>query len=51
MNTKQLAALYKVNTETFNKWLKPFKKKIGKRIGNLYTPKQVKIIFDCLGEP
>jgi transposase-like protein len=51
MNIKQLAALYGVHRSTMTRWLIPFRDKIGKRTGNLFTPKQVRIIFDCLGEP
>lgn len=50
-NTKQLAQLYNISPDTFRNWIKPFKETIGKRSGHLYTPKQVKIIFDSLGEP
>jgi hypothetical protein len=51
MNKKQLADLYGVSVNTFSKWLKPFKDRIGKLMGYIYTPKQVRIIFECLGEP
>jgi transposase len=50
-NKKELAALYGVSVKTFNKWIEPFKDKIGKMQGRMYTPKQVRVIFDCLGEP
>lgn len=50
-NTKQLSQLYNISPDTFRNWIKPFKDKIGKRSGQLYTPKQVTIIFDSLGEP
>jgi hypothetical protein len=51
MNKKQLADLYKVGLRTLNKWLEPFKDKIGEQRGKMYNPKQVSIIFECLGEP
>jgi len=51
MNKKQLAAQYKVTLKTLNIWLKPFEKKIGPQLARTYTPKQMKIIFECLGEP
>jgi hypothetical protein len=51
MNHKELAALYNICDKTLRRWLKPFEKRIGKTNGNLFTPKQVRIIFDCLGEP
>jgi len=50
-NTKQLAQLYKVSTDTLSKWLQPFKEKIGDKKSIIYTPKQVQTIFECLGEP
>jgi hypothetical protein len=51
MNKKQLAALYGITVVMLNIWLKPFEEKIGPCAGRLYTPKQIRIIFDCLGEP
>jgi hypothetical protein len=51
MNKKQLAAAYKISVKTLNAWLKPFKDKIGPMTGKVYTPKQIKIIFESLGEP
>lgn len=51
MNKKQLAALYKITIRTLNIWLKPFENMIGPERGRAYTPKQVQIIFECLGEP
>lgn len=49
--TKQLAGFYHVCSETLNNWLIPFREQIGQRTGNLYTPKQVRIIFNCLDWP
>lgn len=50
--TKQeLAASYGVSTRTLTNWLKPHLSSIGKRIGHTYTPKQVKIIYEILGNP
>jgi hypothetical protein len=51
MNKKQLAGLYGVSVVTFSRWIKPFEKKIGAIKGKLYTPKQIREIYDCLGEP
>jgi len=48
---KEIASLYCVNKLTFKKWLKPFEKDIGERIGHFYSVKQVKIILDKLGTP
>lgn len=50
-NKKQLAELYSINRDTLTNWLEPFKDKIGKKNGAIYTPKQVKVIFEYLGEP
>ena len=50
--TKQeLANAYGVSTRTLTNWIAPFKDKIGIRLGHTYTPKQVQIIYDLLGEP
>lgn len=51
MNKTKLAALYNVHIDTFSKWLEPFSDKIGNVTGRIFTPKQVEIIFECLGEP
>jgi len=48
---QELAALYGVSRATLRTWLKPHLPVIGARIGHFYTTKQVKIIFDCIGEP
>lgn len=45
-----LARAYGVNIRTFNKWLAPHHKKIGKPFGRLYTPQQVKLIMGLIGE-
>ena len=50
MYKKQLTALYKVSVKTLNIWLKPFQNKIDPQLGRVYIPKQLKIIYDCLGE-
>lgn len=47
----ELARLYCVSIVVLRKWLKPHTKKIGVYIGKCYTPKQVQIIFEILGEP
>lgn len=47
----QLAKAYGIDLRTFNKWLKPLYKSIGKPYGRLFTPFQVKIIFQQLGYP
>ena len=47
----QLANAYEVGIKTFNSWIKPFEKEIGEFRGKSYTPRQVSIIFEKLGEP
>jgi hypothetical protein len=48
---KEIASLYCVSKITFKKWLKPFEKDIGARIGHFYSVKQIKIILEKLGTP
>ncbi len=51
MSKTQLAKAYGVDIRTFNKWVKNFKKEIGKQMGRLYTPHQVNVIFREIGYP
>ena len=48
---QELADIYEVSKCTLNRWLKPYREKIGKREGLHYTVKQIRIIFDALGLP
>jgi len=50
-NTKTLAGLFEVDTKIFRKWIKPFKKEIGIRLGIYFTARQVGIIFEKIGLP
>ena len=50
-SNKQLCVLYRAHRDTLRKWLAPYKNEIGRRIGNIYTPKQVELIFQKLGVP
>ena len=50
-NLKELAALYCISSRTLKKWLLPFEKELGKRIGYYYTIPQVKKIFSLLSFP
>ena len=50
MTKSELAAHYKVSLKTLKKWLEPFSKDIGPYRGRCYTVKQIKIIFDKLGD-
>ena len=47
----ELARAYGVNIKTFDRWLKPLNKSLGKRLGRLYTPLQLQIIFRHFGKP
>jgi hypothetical protein len=42
---KELASLYGISTKTFNRWLEPVSKIIGKRRGYYFTIPQVREIF------
>ena len=48
MTITQLAARWQVNEKTVKKWIRPFLKELGEVHGNLFTPRQVKIILDHL---
>jgi len=47
----ELASIYGVDWRTFKKWLQPFEKEVGKKVGRYYTIPQVKIIFEKLSLP
>lgn len=46
-----LADAYNVSLHTFAKWIKPIASILGDYIGRTYTPKQVAMIVELLGEP
>lgn len=48
MTLRQLAARWQVNEKTVKKWIEPFLGELGTIRGNLFTPRQVKIILDHL---
>jgi hypothetical protein len=50
-DTTQLAKLYKIDPRTFNKWIKPFEAEIGERTSQIFTIRQVEVIFDKVGRP
>ncbi|GAA4276299.1 hypothetical protein [Aquimarina mytili] len=50
-NKTTIADAYKVSLYTLQKWLLPFEKRLGDYIGGLYTPKQVAVIVEHLGQP
>jgi hypothetical protein len=49
--TDELAMLYGITPKTFLKWLDPFKKEIGDKIGWYFNIRQVNLIFEKLGRP
>lgn len=48
MSLKELAARWNVSCKTARQWLKPFEKEIGRKVGYLYSPHQVKVILSKL---
>ena len=53
---KQLASEYNISTKTLKKWIKPILKNLNmteKQYNNkkIFTPNEVKIIYEFLGEP
>ena len=48
---EELANIYGVTSRTVKLWIKPFKNEVGKKIGRLYSYKQIEIIFEKLGRP
>ncbi|MEN8121368.1 MAG: hypothetical protein ABFS35_13530 [Bacteroidota bacterium] len=49
MTTNELANIYHVHSKTFLRWTKKHEEEIGKRVGNLWTPKQVRAIRSIFG--
>lgn len=50
-NLKELAEQYSVSTKTLRTWLEPHVEKIGERRSRYFTARQMKIIYECIGEP
>ncbi len=48
---KELAGFYGVTAKTFRKWLKRAKVDLGIRLGNYYSPQQVRTIVSRIGYP
>jgi hypothetical protein len=50
---KELSQFYGIDARTFQRWIKPHETIIGKPLNGskIYTPKQVKLIFEAFGEP
>jgi hypothetical protein len=48
MKKQLIEELSLASSYEFDKIVKPHAEKVGKRMGNYYTPKQVRIIFDLI---
>lgn len=48
---KELSVYYKCSDKTMRKWVERFEQEVGPRMGKLYTPRQVRVIVEKLGEP
>lgn len=48
---KELAAIYQCSAKTFRKWIDRMEAQVGPRVGNYFTPRQVKAILEHLGRP
>ena len=48
---KELAALYRCSKKTLRTWLQLIEKELGPKAGHTYSPRQVRIIVEKLGEP
>ena len=48
MTVLDLANRWQVDVRTVRKWIKPFRHELGTVCGNIFTPRQVKIILDHL---
>jgi len=51
VSKSQLSQAYNVSLRTLKLWLEPIGNSLGNYQGQAYTPKQVKMIVDFLGEP
>ncbi len=49
--TDELAHLYGITAKTLLKWIEPFRKEVGQKIGWYFNIRQVNIIFEKLGKP
>lgn len=51
LNYKQLAAVYEITHKTLKSWLEPFMEEVGEMRGKTFNLKQMRTIYDKLGEP
>lgn len=49
--TKELAAMYGISPKTLRTWLLPHRTLIGEKRSKYYNARQVRVIFQCIGEP
>lgn len=49
--SKEMADLYGVSPKTLRTWLLPHRKAVGERKSKYFTARQVRIIFERIGEP
>jgi hypothetical protein len=48
---KQIAGLYGVSVQTLRGWIEKINDKVGERVGYIYTPAQVRIMFEHFDPP
>ena len=48
---KELARHYRVSPKTFMRYIRLLKIDLGQRLGNSFSPRQVRMIVDKLGKP
>ncbi len=51
MTKKDLSVVYCVSVRTLNRWIKPFSHELGNVNGRYFSPKQVSVIYEKLGDP
>ena len=51
ITNKELAAAYGISTKTLRSWLLRHQEHIGPKVGRYYNSRQVRIIYERLGEP
>lgn len=51
MSNKELQALYNITEDVWFSWIKPLREKLGKQLGKVWNPNQVKIMIDHFGPP
>ncbi len=49
-NLSSLAAKYEVSLHTFKNWLEPIQDKINLKLKKIFTPAELRVIIEFLGE-